>query len=27
VNEILAALKVEQGDLLDVSYFEMLAKQ
>jgi adenylate cyclase class 2 len=27
VNEILAALKVEEGDLLDVSYFEMLAKQ
>jgi predicted adenylyl cyclase CyaB len=27
VNEILAALKVEEGDLIEVSYFEMLAKQ
>ena len=27
VNEILAALGVEKSDLIDVSYFEMLAKQ
>ena len=26
VNEILAVLEVEQPDLIDVSYFEMLAK-
>ncbi|HXM89127.1 MAG TPA: class IV adenylate cyclase [Candidatus Acidoferrum sp.] len=27
VNEILGALKVEKADLIDVSYFEMIAKQ
>jgi predicted adenylyl cyclase CyaB len=26
VNEILAALNVGQGDLIEVSYFEMIAK-